>query len=364
MRLRIDKTSLARELALVVGAVDKRSTIPVLANVHLATSGDALVATATDLEMAVTSTITTDVHEPGATTINARRMLDYVRLLPEGDVTIETSAAHWTTLRAGKNKARIAGMSPESFPEIPAAEGEPLFSIAPYNLAAMIRQTRFAISREQSRFTIDGLRIEASATGVRMVATDSHRLARAWADVPASRQESSIVPARALGEIMKLTDAAPEGENAHVHSGVNSIHVRIGPQTLSVRRLARSFPDWTRILPAEFSGDAQFGRAALVGALERVVMFADERSSSVRITVGDGEITVSATADSGEGDESIDAVTDGHLAITISGAYMLDALRCSSAERMRVRHNGPDKAIAVEPTEDPHHSTIIMPMRA
>src|SRR5271165_802781 len=176
MEFTVSKTDLVRELNLSQGVVEKKTTIPILSNVLIEAEGSRIVLTATDLELGIRCSCPARVKKSGAGTVPARRLLDYVRLLPDGDVQVKIQENHWASLTSGRSKTRIAGMSRESFPELPkmpAVLAEMPLSI----LSSMIGKTVFAISSEESRFTLNGALLVLKKGGLVMVATDGHRLA-------------------------------------------------------------------------------------------------------------------------------------------------------------------------------------------
>src|SRR6201997_1320247 len=176
MEFTVSKADLVRELNLSQGVVEQKTTIPILSNVLVETSGDPINLTATDLELGIRCACPARVKKEGAGTIPARRLLDYVRLLPDADVQIKIQENHWASLVCGRSRTRIAGMSRESFPELPQMP-ETLAQIPLSLLAQLIGRTIFAISAEESRFTLNGALLILRENGLVMVATDGHRLA-------------------------------------------------------------------------------------------------------------------------------------------------------------------------------------------
>src|SRR6266540_2011371 len=176
MEFTVSKSDLVRELSLSQGVVEKKTTIPILSNVLLETDGNRIQMTATDLELGIRCSFPAKVNKQGASTIPARRLLDYVRLLPDSDISVKVAENQWANLLCGRSRTRIAGMSRESFPELPQMP-EVLADIPVALLSSMISKTIFAISAEESRFTLNGALLILQAKGLTMVATDGHRLA-------------------------------------------------------------------------------------------------------------------------------------------------------------------------------------------
>ena len=254
MEFTVSKSDLVRELSLSQGVVEKKTTIPILSNVLLEASGDRITLTATDLELGIRCTCPARVKKEGAGTIPARKLLDYVRLLPEGDVQMKFLENHWCSIVSGRSRTRIAGMSRESFPELPEMP-EPIASLPIKTLASMISRTSFAISMEESRFTLNGALLVMRPDGLTMVATDGHRLAYVQA-APGEIGEISqpfraLIPKKAMLEIVKLADLA-ESEGRGVFAGDdNHLFFQVGTRLLITRKLTGNFPDYERVLPKD-----------------------------------------------------------------------------------------------------------------
>jgi len=212
MEFIVSKSDLVRELNLSQGVVEKKTTIPILSNVLVEASGDHIMLTATDLELGIRCSCPARVQKPGAGTIPARKLLDYVRLLPEADVNVKLAENQWASLLCGRSRTRIAGMSRESFPELPQMP-EVLADLSASLLSKMISRTIFAISNEESRFTLNGALLVLKPGAITMVATDGHRLSMIEypAELPGlTGSYKALLPKKAMGEILKLTAEAQD----------------------------------------------------------------------------------------------------------------------------------------------------------
>ena len=174
MEFSVSKSDLVRELGLTQGVVEKKTTIPILSNILVETDHDQVWLTATDLELGIRCACPARIKKEGAGTIPARRLLDYVRLLPDADLQVKLAENQWASFVCGRSRTRIAGMSRESFPELPQMP-EPLAGIPLSVLSQMISSTIFAISAEESRFTLNGALLILKETGLVMVATEIGR---------------------------------------------------------------------------------------------------------------------------------------------------------------------------------------------
>ncbi|HTX37206.1 MAG TPA: DNA polymerase III subunit beta [Bryobacteraceae bacterium] len=295
MEFTVSKSDLVRELSLSQGVVEKKTTIPILSNVLLEASGDHLALTATDLELGIRCTCPARVKKEGAGTLPARKLLEYVRLLPEGDVQMKFLENHWASITCGRSRTRIAGMSRESFPELPQMP-EPIASLPMKMLASMISRTSFAISMEESRFTLNGALLVMRPDALTMVATDGHRLAYVQAGGPAAPSASpvavesapapvqigeisqafrALIPKKAMLEIIKLAELAESDTRAVFAGDDNHLFFQVGPRLLITRKLTGNFPDYERVLPKDHIHVAKLQKDEIKSAIERVSQFAD-----------------------------------------------------------------------------------------
>src|ERR1700722_12124066 len=244
MEFTVSKADLVRELSLSQGVVEKKTTIPILSNLLLEARGDRLYLTATDLELGMRTSCTAKVKKEGSGTIPARKLLDYVRLLPDADITVKFAENHWASLNCGRSRTRIAGMSRESFPELPAMP-ETVARIGVKQLTAMITRTMFAISMEESRFTLNGALLLLGDKGLTMVATDGHRLASVQRPSPPPEggelnghlSYRALVPRKAMAEITKLSDEAAADAKVRFGGDDNHLFFEFGTRLLITRKL-------------------------------------------------------------------------------------------------------------------------------
>src|SRR5579884_2920377 len=235
MEFSVSKADLVRELGLTQGVVERRTTIPILSNILVETDHDQVWLTATDLELGIRCACPARVKKEGAGTIPARRLLDYVRLLPDADVQVKLAENQWASFICGRSRTRIAGMSRESFPE----------------LAQMIARTIFAISAEESRFTLNGALLVLKEHGLTMVATDGHRLAlvERQVDLPGlNGVYRALLPKKAMSELRKLATEEASQE-IEFSANDNEVFFRTETRLLLSRKLDGNFPDYERVLP-------------------------------------------------------------------------------------------------------------------
>jgi len=371
MEFTVGKSDLVRELSLSQGVVEKKTTIPILSNVLLEAAGDRVTLTATDLELGIRCSCPARVKKEGAGTVPARQLLDYMRLVPEGDVNMKFLENHWASITAGRSRTRIAGMSRESFPELPQMP-ETIAEVPIKTLTSMIGRTSFAISMEESRFTLNGALLLMRPEGLTMVATDGHRLAF----VQAAQSESgttdkpfrALIPRKAMGELVKLGDDAGEGAKAVIAGDDNHLFFQVGHRLLITRKLTGNFPDYERVLPKDHQLTARLQKGEIRSAIERVSQFADERSRAIRVQFTNGEVKVfSSSVETGESEESVPIEYQGpDIEIGFNAQYLLDFLRAIPQDHVAFELKDQKSAGEMRPAGDniaDQYRYVVMPMR-
>jgi DNA polymerase-3 subunit beta len=371
MEFTVSKADIVRELSLSQGVVEKKTTIPILSNVLIEAADDRIALTATDLELGIRCSCPARVKKEGAGTIPARKLLDYVRLLPEGDVNMKLLENQWVGITCGRSRTRIAGMSRESYPELPKAP-DTIAEIPVKALASMIARTSFAISMEESRFTLNGALLLIRPEGLTMVATDGHRLAFVQAKPENSgsldKPYRALVPKKAMAELVKLADEAEEGAMAIFSGDDNHLFFQVGHRSLITRKLTGNFPDFERVLPKDHTLVATLQKDEIRSAIERVAQFADEHSRAIRVQFATGEVRVfSSLMETGESEESVSSEYAGpDLEIGFNAQYLLDFLRAipqsQVAFQLKDQKSAGEMRPAGENIED-QYRYVVMPMR-
>lgn len=369
MEFSVSKSDLVRELGLTQGVVERKTTIPILSNILIETDHDQVWLTATDLELGIKCACPARVKKEGAGTIPARRLLDYVRLLPDAEVQVKLAENQWASFVCGRSRTRIAGMSRESFPELPQMP-EALAEIPLSALAQMIAGTIFAISSEESRFTLNGALLILKDTGLVMVATDGHRLAlvEKQVELPGlTGTYRALLPKKAMNEILKL---ASEDSSKQIQFSGNENHLffQVDKRLLLSRKLTGNFPDYDRVLPKQHEYMLILQRDEFKAAIERVAQFADERSRAIRLQMVQGELKVhSSISETGESEESIPVEYSGaDTEIGFNAQYLLDFLRSVDQSEVEFHFKDANSAGELRPHGDTSGTVyryVVMPMR-
>lgn len=369
MEFTASKVDLVRELGLSQGVVEKKTTIPVLSNVLIEARDDEITLTTTDLELGIRCVCPATVKKPGASTLPSRKLLDYVRLLPDADLNVKIGENHAASITCGRSRTRIAGMSRENFPELPKMPAA-LAEVPASLLAALIVKTVFAISTEGSRYTLNGGLLLLKPDSITMVSTDGHRLAFIEANHSfegISGQLRALVPKKALMEIHKLAMEAGAASSVTLSSDENNLFFQFGKRLLITRKLTGQFPDYERVLPRDSEHSALLNRDEFSAAVRRVAQFADERSHAIRVGLADGEVKLAASgSESGESEESLPAEgADGTVQIGFNALYLLDFLGAISSESVHLDLKDEQSAGQLRPAGDSdyHYRYVVMPMR-
>lgn len=370
MDFTVRQTDLVRELNLSQGVVERKTTIPILSNVLIEASGDRIVLTATDLELGIRCSCPARVTRPGASTIPARRLLDYVRLLPDADVHVKVMDNQWANLTCGRSKTRIAGMSRESFPELPVMP-EVLAQLPAGIIASLIAKTVFAISTEETRFTLNGALLLLKPDSLTMVATDGHRLALASKEVAISGlsgQYKALLPRKAMQELQKLTAEAASDATVQFAGDDNHLFFELGGRLLLCRKLTGNFPDYERVLPKDAPHAVVIGKDELRSGIERVAQFSDDRSHAIRLQVAEGEVKLySSLSDAGESEEVIPNDYKGAaVEIGFNAHYLVEFLRAVNEASTSFHFKDGNSAGELRPAGDAVDYTyryVVMPMR-
>jgi len=369
MEFSVTKSALLDELNTTQGVVERKTTIPILSNLLVEARGSHLHITATDLELSVRTLCEAKVKKEGAGTIPAKKLLELVRLLPEGEIKIRLLENHWVEIVSDKKKYKLVGMAKENFPALPAMP-HTLVKIPAAILENLIRKTKFAISMEESRYTLNGGLLILKPDTLAMVATDGHRLALAETDhklTGFSGEVKVLVPKKAMDEVEKLAASAAEDVSIEFAKDESHLFFQVGHRLLISRILTGQFPNYEAVLPRDNNKTVVLERAELTDAVRRVSQLADQRSHAVKLSVSTDGIEISASSpEYGEAKENIDKDYKGDpIAIGFNSSYMLDFLTAAADGPVSIELKDEQSAGQMRPLADEsyRYRYIIMPMR-
>jgi DNA polymerase III subunit beta len=372
MEITVSRQDLVKELTATQSVVERKTTIPILSNFLIEADNDRLNITATDLDQAIRTSAQVKVKKAGACTIPARKLYDYIKLLPDGDISIKLLENHWVQIRSGRSNTKMVGMARANYPQVPEFPTVSVTSIPLASLRTLIARTIFAISNEESRYTLNGALLILKAESLAMVATDGHRLS--FVEKPGealegiSGEKRVLVPRKALQELQQLL-ANSEAEKIEFADDEHTLFFRVGHRTLSSRKLTGQFPNFEAVMPRDNTRSAVVRSSELSAAIQRVAQFADERSGAIRLRLEDNELKVSANStESGESEDTIDTpYSSDPIVVGFNSGYILDFLKAlDNSGEVRLEFKDSQSAGQMRP-EDPDaeykYRYVLMPMR-
>ena len=374
MKLTVRKQDLQNELSLCQGVVEAKATMPVLSHVLLRAGKTGLELLGTDLEIGLETSCPADVTEPGALALPAKVLHDVVRSLDCETVSLESDArggsdTGWLKVEGGSFRGRVAGLVADQYPKQPQfPSGKGGVSVPLAVLQQMIGRTVFAVTAENTRFSINGALMKAGAQGLTLVATDGHRLAYVNRQVDAGGEIQALVPRKALLEINRLK-AADENEEAGVALDGNYAFFRIGRRLLFSRTLDGTFPNYDKVIPHENPITIRMDRRGFLDVINRVALLT---SDSVKLIVmdftgGTGTISTGAGASAavlGEASETLAVEQDGaDVRIGLNHEYVRQFLSVLDTEKVEIRLKDSTTQALFQPAGHAGYQYVVMPMR-
>lgn len=369
MEFSISKNALQKELGFVQGVVEKKNTIPVLSNILIESIGENSISiTGTDLDVTIRCQTEAQVRTPGSMCVQARKLFDIARLLPEAPVEFRGEDNNWATVKCERSNFRIAGVARESYPEVPSFQSTPV-KLSAEIFKTFIDRTIFAITLEESRYTLSGAKFILNKSGARMVTTDGHRLAYIERqDLGKSARGDGIdalIPRKTLAELTKLTTSY-EGEIS-LGADANHIYFEVGPRHLVSRMLAGQFPNYEMVMPKTNDKSITMDCTLLNQAVRRVALMADDRSRAVRFHIGPGVLQISSqTAEEGEARESLQVEYAGdETQIGFNAQYLQDFLGIVGNGQVALEFKDSNSQTQLRPMaeDDYDYRYVVMPMR-
>ncbi len=371
MKISIERASLLRAVSQAQSVVERRNTIPILANVLIEAEGDMASFRATDLDVEVVDRIAAQVERAGATTVSAVTLHEIVRKLPDGALVRLTAdpATERLTVEAGRSNFSLATLPREDFPVMASSEYTSNFAAPAPMLRRLFDKSKFAISTEETRYYLNGVYMHVAqgedGPALRCVATDGHRLARIDAPLPegADEMHGVIVPRKTVGEMRKLLD----DDDAVIAVSVSETKVRFAtPEiTLTSKVIDGTFPDYTRVIPANNARKLEVDASEFAKAVDRVATVSSERSRAVKLSMDEDRLVLSVNApDSGAAEEELAvAYGDEHLEIGFNAKYLLEIASQVDRENAVFMFNSAGDPTLMREGSDASAIYVVMPMR-
>jgi DNA polymerase-3 subunit beta len=369
MELVVRKTDLLRELQLFQGIVERKNTIPILANVLLEADGEEVKMLATDLEVGLRSKFTASVSKGGSLTLPAKKLYEIIKALPETDVRIEEDKGG-VKVAADRFDSRMQTLPREDFPSLPEGTGTYSATLPRDVLRQMVSKTQFAITGEDTRYFLNGALFILRADSMSLVSTDGHRLAlitvpREKNKLKADEKDSEILPRKTLLELGRLLT---EGDGPiEYERGENHLFFNIGGRLLISRMIDGQFPAFERVIPKSNDKRVEFDRDRLTSAVKRVALLSNERSRAVKFQIDKGKVEIaSSSPEFGEAKEILMVdYAAAPVTICFNAQYVLDFLGVVEADTVSLEFKDEMSQAVLRPVgaEGYEYTYVIMPMR-
>lgn len=367
MKFSVSREELLKPLQLVSGVVERRQTLPVLANVLLVLEGDKLSITGTDLEVEIVARIQLEqMGESGEITIPAKKFVDICRSLPEGAQIQILESDEKVTLKSGSSRFALSTLPASNFPNVEQGSGELQFTCPQGMMKHLINSTAFAMAQQDVRYYLNGMLWEVRKDQLRCVATDGHRLAMCTKELPIDVAEThqAVVPRKGILELGRLLVDDDE-ETVEITMGDKHIQVSTAFFTFTSKLVDGKFPDYDRVLPRGGSNIMFGNRQTLRQAFSRVAILSNEKYRGVRLTLSNGQMTL--VANNPEQDEAEESVavdyTGDALEIGFNVGYLMDITGVLAGENLKASFVDANTSTLIEDAEDSDAAYVIMPMR-
>jgi DNA polymerase-3 subunit beta len=371
MKVTVEQAALLKALGHVHRVVERRNTIPILANVLIRAQGAALALKATDLDIDIVEEIPAEISQPGTTTVPAHVLYDIVRKLSDGaQVSLEQDGqAGQVSLRSGRSRFSLQTLPESDFPDLTPGEMSHRFTIAAGELRALIEKTQFAISTEETRYYLNGIYLHtievAGETRLRAVATDGHRLALCDAAAPAGSvgMPGIIVPRKTVSELQKLLTEADQSVGIELSSV--KIRATVGPIVLTSKLIDGTFPDYARVIPQRNDKFLTVERDDFARSVDRVSTISSERGRAVKFSLGDGKLTLSVhNPDAGQAIEELAVDYEAApLEIGFNARYLLDIVGQLEGDTALLKLADSGSPTLIQDREGAPSLYVLMPMR-
>ncbi len=373
MRVTMARDELLTALHRVQGIVEKRNTMPSLANVLLEAKPEGLDILATDLELGMRGLYKATVEEPGSVTFSARKLYEILKEIKDSEIVMTVTDNCLVTIQAGRSQFKVVGLPSKDFPPLPAIEREGLMPLPGMGLLQLIRKTLFAVGDNDTRYVLNGLLIVVTNAGgepiIRLVGTDGHRLAMADQKLEIEKEKSLdqevkvIVPKKAAAEIRRLLEEG--GDEPMIGFTKNMLIFRKSGLVLTSRLMEGNYPNYQQVIPKVSNKKITVNRDDLEGALRRVSVLSQNKTSAVKLTFSKKTITLfSSHPDMGEAKEDIPASFNGEeFSAGFNARYLLEVLGVIESETVVLNMEAPLSPCLIRELDNPLFQTVVMPVK-
>ena len=361
MKIEIEQKDLSAVLTKVVGVINKRNTIPILANVLISADDNIVTIRATDLDIEAASSIECKVIEPGETTVPASLISNIVKKYETGPIEI-IEGGNRVTIRQGASKFDLSTLPAAEYPNVFTGEYDASFELGSDEIKRIFGKAMFAVSNEEFRYYLKGIYFHPTKRGLTAVATDGVVLAKTWTDF-SEDFTGVIVPKKTVETLLKVITCGP----IRVSVGMKSIMFDAGETTITSKVVDGAFPDYTRVIPQDNNDIFTVGAETFIDAVKRVsVVCAGGQNSQIKLSIRDGVIQISVSGTTNNAEEYIDADTNGdHSDILLNPLFLSDILaQCTGGDVSFAYTASQNSPVIITSTKDDKFLSVIMPMRS
>lgn len=365
MKTTIKREDLLGPLQQVIGAVERRQTLPILGNVLFkSTSGD-LSLTATDLEIEMVAAVNADSSEDFQTTIPARKLLDICKALPDGSSINFSIDESRVTLTSARSRFSLASLPARDFPGLDEIEAQQTFNIAQDKLKHLFEKTSFAMAQQDVRYYLNGILLELTPGKIRLVATDGHRLALSETELETGvdGDKQLIIPRKAVLELGRLLDNSDSEATCMLSQ--NHLRVETGPLVFTTKLIDGKFPDYQRVIPVDGNKTMEVEREILKQSLGRISILSNEKYRGIRLSLSSGNLAIQANnPDQEEAEEELPVEYDeAEMEIGFNVTYLIDVLNVLDSKQVQVKLKDSNSSAIISDSEDDSSLFVVMPMR-
>lgn len=364
MKLNAAREALLRPLQAVIGVVERRQTMPILANVLLVAKDGQVSITATDLEVELVAVTDVDVDSPGEVTVPGRKLLDICRALPEDAQISVSQSGDKVIVKSGRSKFTLVTLPAAEFPTVEDINAGQSIPVSQAVLARLLEKTHFSMAQQDVRYYLNGLLLETGGSALRAVATDGHRLALCEAELEGGKlpEQQVIVPRKGVLELQRLMSG--EGDLA-IELGTNHVRIQLEGIRFTSKLIDGRFPEYVRVIPQDTSNAMSADRAVFRGALQRTAILSNEKYRGIRLIIRNGGMVLQAhNPEQEEAEEELEIAYDGdEIEIGFNVNYLLDALGAVESEQVSLAVVDSNSSCLITEPGKEDCKYVVMPMR-